>query len=384
MGSDAPKTQTTTQNTAPWAAAQPYLTEIMKGAQTAYQGKAGATPYSGTTVAPFSGATQGAFDKTLGIAGQNLGGQAATNAIGTANGILSSGGLNSGQTGALGQLGDIASGANKITTGGQYQGLLNAASGPTSSATNLAGLADKANVGILGSDYLKGQEFANSQASDALTRSLGSAGRYGGNAATANAFATTIGGQNAQQNAAELARQQQMMMSANGQIDASNQASYGTRANILGGLTNTQGQNIANQAGAAQSVFNGNQQGTDNQATFAGLLPTLQAAQYGDIQAGQQVGAAQDAQAQNVINSNIAKYDQTNNSQWTLLQNYLATLSGASGGYNSTKTQTPVQQGSTAGGILGGALGGAAAGSTFGPWGTGIGALGGGILGALR
>lgn len=66
------------------------------------------------------------------------------------------------------------------------------------------------------------------------------------------------------------------------------------------------------------------------------------------------------------------------NAPWTLLNNYSNLIQGNYGG----TTSTPYYQNQAAG-ALGGAASGAAIGSTFGPWGTAIGAVGGGLMGAF-
>lgn len=68
------------------------------------------------------------------------------------------------------------------------------------------------------------------------------------------------------------------------------------------------------------------------------------------------------------------------NAPWQLLNNYSNLIQGQYGG-TSTATQ-PYYQNQGAG-ALGGAASGAAMGSMFGPWGTGIGAVAGGLMGAF-
>jgi hypothetical protein len=68
------------------------------------------------------------------------------------------------------------------------------------------------------------------------------------------------------------------------------------------------------------------------------------------------------------------------NAPWQLLNNYSNLIQGQYGG--NTSTTTPYYQNQLAGG-MGGAMGGASMGSMFGPWGAGIGAVGGGLLGAF-
>lgn len=59
-----PKTQTVTQNTAPWSGQAPYLSSVFNAAKHLYQQGAG-------EIAPFSGDTQNAFGMIRGMAGEN-------------------------------------------------------------------------------------------------------------------------------------------------------------------------------------------------------------------------------------------------------------------------------------------------------------------------
>lgn len=68
------------------------------------------------------------------------------------------------------------------------------------------------------------------------------------------------------------------------------------------------------------------------------------------------------------------------NAPWQLLNNYSNLIQGQYGGQSSTSQ--PYYQNQTAG-ALGGAASGAAMGSMFGPWGTAIGGIGGGLMGAF-
>jgi hypothetical protein len=78
---------TTTQINAPWQDAQPYLKQVMGGAQNLYQNKAGYKPPNFQTWVPFSGQTQGALS---GIWNQAQGGNPLSGqSMGALSGILS-------------------------------------------------------------------------------------------------------------------------------------------------------------------------------------------------------------------------------------------------------------------------------------------------------
>lgn len=118
----------------------------------------------------------------------------------------------------------------------------------------------------------------------------------------------------------------------------------------------------------ATNIYGGNYQAErDRQQQTLGMTPGLQASGYYDLGQLAGVGAAQDQYnqyLQNLPGQNLDAY-----------------LGRVGGGYGSRQTTSGGSGGGA--GALGGALAGAQFGSAFGPWGTVIGGLGGGILGAF-
>lgn len=133
------------------------------------------------------------------------------------------------------------------------------------------------------------------------------------------------------------------------------------RANQLAGL---QG------AGLNLSAFNSlNQFGND---AFRNML--------GGAGALNQMGLQNQGLTQAMIDADRSQFYEARDyplQQFGMLQSILT-------GMPLGMSQNFFQGGNTGAGILGGALSGAGIGSAFGPWGAGIGALGGGILGAFR
>jgi hypothetical protein len=118
------------------------------------------------------------------------------------------------------------------------------------------------------------------------------------------------------------------------------------------------------------------------QFSTAGLAPQLANQDYVDLQALQGVGGQVEDLTGRLMEDQAARWDFGQNSPQMNLDNYLQRLGMVAGGAgNTTSGMTPTYRNRTAGG-LGGALGGAQLGSAFGPWGTAIGAIGGGLLGA--
>lgn len=111
----------------------------------------------------------------------------------------------------------------------------------------------------------------------------------------------------------------------------------------------------------------------------AGLAPQLAAQDYVDLQALGGVGGQVEDLAGRLMEDQAARWDFSQNAPQMNLDNYIARITGAYPGQNATQT-TPTYRNRTAG-AAGGALAGAQMGSTFGPWGTAIGAVAGGLLG---
>ena len=98
-------------------------------------------------------------------------------------------------------------------------------------------------------------------------------------------------------------------------------------------------------------------------------------------QLASQIGTQLTADQQSQINADMARWNFQQQLPYSMLSDYMSLLAGAPGGttastmYGGQQTSNPLM------GALGGASSGAAVGSMFGPWGTGIGAIGGGLLG---
>lgn len=116
-----------------------------------------------------------------------------------------------------------------------------------------------------------------------------------------------------------------------------------------------------------------------HQFGVAGLAPSLANQDYVDLQALGGVGGQVEDLAGRLMEDQAARWDFSQNAPQMNLDNYLARITGAYPGQNATQT-TPTYRNRTAG-AAGGALAGAQMGSAFGPWGTAIGAIGGGLLG---
>lgn len=369
----------------------------------------GFNPYTGDRVAGFTPDQEAYFSGVRQSMGQTPGYmQSATDAVGN---VTAAGGMAPGMAGNLGTLDAISTGANSITTGGQYQGQANnpldplqqgAASfyqgaqqgfGPSYSEQNLAEAARGGGANPYFQDQLANQL---DQVQSRINAQMSGAGRYG-SGSYGDAMARGLGatatdalsrnyefeaGRQLQAN--QLMDQQRQQGIANqftGAAGAANlgQNAFANRMAALQGLTGVQGQNIANQGSAAAQGMQGRLSAQQDQLRAAALAPTLQ---QGEIQRLNQLlssGAIQQSQGQDEINAARDLWNETQQGPWNRLNQYMSTIGQPQAG--SVGPQNTPQGPSTAQSILGGGLAGATVGNMFGmPL---LGAVGGGILGGL-
>lgn len=204
-----------------------------------------------------------------------------------------------------------------------------------------------------------------------------------------NLAQTTLGTNAAATAAGAYGGTRQAVQTAENQRDA-NALKASTAAGLLNdAYTNAQGA-FSSDAARALAAGQSNQQAGLSAANLglgsADLLGRLGISQQGVAQNNAQalLGYGQTLQdQQNAINQWNYQNNYLNPQQWPLRG--LSALESAVSGipYSSSGTQTtPLYHNQTAG-ALGGAASGAAIGSSFGPWGTAIGAVGGGLLGAF-
>lgn len=169
------------------------------------------------------------------------------------------------------------------------------------------------------------------------------------------------------------------------------QAAGGLGTNMAGQVGNNlanigqmgQGQsNLAAQlntglAGLGSGLFQGGQQ---NLGQATALTPTVQQSQTYPGQLMQQLGQGQTAYNQDVLNSQVDRYNYQQNLPYTMIADYLSLLNGAQGG-QTTASQQGGNSRSPLMGALGGAAAGASLGSAFPVVGTGLGAGAGALLG---
>lgn len=166
---------------------------------------------------------------------------------------------------------------------------------------------------------------------------------------------------------------------------ASGMGRYGSGAHdaaIAQAIAPTMAQDYARRQQQAQAILEG---GMTRQGQWSQLMPTLDQAQYAPAQNLTAIGQYYQDRAQNQLNDQIKLWNAQQARPWEQLARYNAIVGGAGGlGGTQVTTSPGAIQPSTMNKILGGAAAGAGIGSMFAPGiGTGIGALGGGLLGLL-
>ena len=167
-------------------------------------------------------------------------------------------------------------------------------------------------------------------------------------------------------------------------IDSNFSAAGRYGSGLQGAAYNDANQTLAQQIGNVSTNMAYQNYGDERQRQIQGMLFAPQMAQqdYNDLAMLGQAGQGYDQYNQNLINSDIEKYNYNQNADWNYLNDYIGLLNGATGSSSTTKApgQAPM---SPITGALGGAMAGASLGSAIPGVGTLFGALGGGLLGGL-
>lgn len=169
---------------------------------------------------------------------------------------------------------------------------------------------------------------------------------------------------------------------------ASGMGRYGSGAHdaaIAQAIAPTLAQDYARRQQMQQDILTG---GLQRAGQWSQLMPTLDEAQYAPAERLAAAGQFYQSRQQAALDDYINRYNATQAWPWEQVArlNAIATGSGGLGGtkvgtVNTTGPATQVP--STTQRLFGGAVAGAGLGSMFGPVGTGVGALGGGLLGLM-
>ncbi len=417
MSGGGTKTQTTntSQQSDPWAPAQPALQQILGGASAAYNANPTAPVYTGQRTAGLGTDTMAGLGAMKDAASEGAG--TASSANSWLNGLLQNGGTTSATQGATAGLAGInptvdtsgvASAASRLSdpnslasttgsalAGGAYStdssrlaGLANQfAGGTTQTQKSLQSVADGADLN--GSPQLDALvQRSQNDASSQVAQKFAASGRYG-SGRFSGAVADAVDNVGTSLRYQDLTNQQARQAQAASAIDSANNARAGMASSLFGqtaainqgnaGLATT-GANLslsADQAGLAGqgtlAALEGSntdrvigQAGTllsaaqgDRAAGLAGIAstPTVQSALQQPGQTLAQAGAIQDAAKQDQINADMQEFSDTANAPWQQLGNY-AGLVQPIAGLGSSSTGTSTQQIKENPGLLNSILGG--------------------------
>jgi hypothetical protein len=284
------QTQTKVENKDPWAPAQPYLQQIMGQGANLYNTGAGSQTWGGPLTAAMSGQTKTGInaltDTAMGMqptAGQPL-------AYG--QGLIANNGLTAGYDQPKGIYGNVAQAAGQ----------------PTASATNLGGMASGADAGK--NPYLLQMLQDNTdRIGNRVASQMSGMGRYG-SFGHGDAMARSITAANAPILSSAYENDRNRMLSASGQIDASNNAAQAT------------------QMGAAQGLTGIQNFGQQNAANWASMIPQLQQAAFAPGNQLMAVGDYQNQYEQRQIDAQRQLFEQQQAMPWTQLGRFSGALQG--------------------------------------------------------
>jgi hypothetical protein len=174
----------------------------------------------------------------------------------------------------------------------------------------------------------------------------------------------------------------QQMAKANSAMSGAGRYGSGQHsAAIAQAIAPTLAQDYMQRQGMAADIYG---QGLQRAGQAAQLIPNLDMARFANAGMMLDLGQQQRSYDQALLDQQMKLYNAQQMAPWEQLFRYQAAVGGAGGLGGTQITSSPgAQQPSTLQRILGGGLAGAGMGSMFGPVGTGVGALGGGLLGML-
>ena len=319
------QTQSQVQTRDPYGPAQPALQSIISQAGNLYNSGAGSQLWNGPLIAPQSDYTR------QGLAGLASTASSQAPTIGLpflhAQDVSQGNGLTSQYNAPLSTYGNVASGQNGITTGGDFANVANAAGQPTATAQYLTPFANGSQAD---NPYLQ-QMLASNDAriANRVNSSFAGLGRYG-SAGHSQALVDQLTAADNPVLYNAYNDQQNRQMQAAQAIDAATRAAQSTQLGALQGQTGTQAQNISNQlagAGGQAGILNF---GQGNAANWAGLLPQLNALSYAPGNALLTAGAGQDAYNQQDLAAQQNQFNQQQQMPWTQLSKYLGAVTGLS------------------------------------------------------
>ena len=375
-GSSGSNTTTTVQNSTPWNSTD--LKFSGGEAKDLYEGGDMFKGYDQSMVVPFAGQTTQAMGQIENTANQSF--DPFNQAQSQASNVLSNGGITGGMQGALDTIDGVASGQNSIGTGSQYQNMYNQAGGPSSTETNLAGVAAGDNRG--GNQAL--MESLGRGADDirqAVNMEASAMGR-GGSVAHMGSLAENMGNYYSDALLADDQYSRGEQMQANTMLDAQRNQGFTNQMGATAGQTGVQGANISNQMGAGQAAFGAGNQANEMAAAYAQMAPQLYNNQFSGSDRLMQVGALNEDLNTRQMNDDYRQFSEGQNQDRQAIEWLNAINSGAGSlGKTGSSTATSPATSSLSSG-LGGALGGATMlGESFGATGGLIGAGLGGLAG---
>lgn len=333
-----------------------------------YKSGVGGNTYMGSTVAPLSGTTmQGVNQLKQAGANWDTGGTRDIYAGIGAESVKDP--FVAGLSTLAGNLGTtankyynpIASGQDGITTGNQYQGIVDKAGGKSAAESYLTDMASGKWLKE-GNPYFNARLEGQLEDTAAQTRSLASgAGRYGSDVSN-RMLTDRLGNLRTDALAQDWDRNLLAQLQTTGQIDAARSQGITNQLSALNGLTGTQSANIQNRLEAAGGLVNasavqGGQlaqagnlrgQGLDRAQTSANAMRDIDQQNYKNRLEGAKAtldaGNILDTQDQKLIADEVAKFYALDNQDWNRISMLLSGAAGSAGDYGiqNQTTRQPI------------------------------------------
>lgn len=290
------------QNKDPWAPSVPYLNDIMSQSQGLYDSGAGSKTWGGPLVASQSPQTQMGINALTSNAQNQM--PAAGQPLAYGQNLIQNNGLTSAYDAPMSNYSAVAANAAQ----------------PTSASTNLADMAAGKDAG--NNPYLQTmlQDNAN-LIGNRVASQMSGAGRLG-SFGYGDQMARSITAANAPILSNAYENDMNRMLSANGQIDQSNNAANATRMGAAAGQT---------------GILNA---GQANAGNWAGMIPQLTAAANAPANQMMAVGDYQNQYNQQNIDAQRQLFDQQQQMPWTQLNRYQGAVSGLGGLIGNAGTTT--------------------------------------------
>jgi hypothetical protein len=346
---DKPTTQTT--NTAPWAEAQPYLKNLMAGAQNTAFSHRNPKPYPGAVQAPMNAWQKRGLQTTANLARQPNPGLKAAQGLTTR--LMQNNGMTPELNNVASLFGQFANSADGLTGGqrdvaGLFGQFANSENGLTNGQNRAAGYLDNFANGSYTEDprMLAALKAREGRAMNGAATMFGN-GRYGSaGIGQGVGRALSEAGDELMLQSNESARNRQLQSS--GMLGDLYTTGAGQKLQATQGMGDIYGQGAQQKLNATQGMGNLYEGGRSAALASAGMLPMLKGVEFYNADKLTGAGQTYTDRAQTERDAQIKRFEelQSGNLQWDQIAKLTAALSGMGKvGGTESKVATPAKRG---------------------------------------